>query len=194
MGILIVGIVLFVGTHLLTTRRAMRARLIGRLGANGYKGLYSMLAMAGFVLLIVGFGRYREAGFIEIWAPPRWLTHVSFALLLPVFPLLIAAKRACWITATTRHPMMLAVKLWALAHLLVNGDLGSILLFGSLLLWAGYARGTMRDRESAEGAAPAPAAPFGKVDVMALAGGLALYAVFAKYLHPLLIGVPVVGV
>jgi uncharacterized membrane protein len=191
MGILIAGIVLFIGTHLLTTRRTLRAALIGRLGPGGYKALYSVVAGIGFLALIYGYGSYRATGYIDVWTPPAWLTHVAFLLLLPVFPLLIVARRPSWIAAKTRHPMMLAVKLWATAHLLANGDLGSILLFGSFLLWAGYARATIRAREAAEGAPPPYEGRFGALDVTATIGGLALYAIFAAYLHPLLIGVPV---
>ncbi|MBI1244129.1 MAG: NnrU family protein [Alphaproteobacteria bacterium] len=193
MGILIVGLVLFLGTHLLTTRRELRQSLIDRLGANGYRGLFSLAAMAGLATTIYGFGTYRAAGYVDVWDPPRALMHVAFLVNLPIFVLLIAAYQPGWIKTKTRHPMLLAVKLWALAHLLANGDLGSMLLFGGFLAWAGYARATMRHREAGAGASSPVDARFGTNDVIAIAAGFAIYGVFVKYLHPLLIGVALFG-
>ncbi|MBI3504753.1 MAG: NnrU family protein [Proteobacteria bacterium] len=186
------GLLLFFATHLLTTRRTLRAGLIARFGAGPYKGLYTAASLAGFALFVYGFGAYRASGYVDVWDPPHAMTHVSFLLLLPVFPLLIATYRPGWIKAKARHPMLLAIKLWALAHLLVNGDLGSILLFGGFLLWAGYARATMRERELPEGAPPG-STRFGANDLIAIGGGILAYVVFAMWLHPILIGVPVAG-
>ena len=184
------GLAVFLGTHLLTTRRALRADLIARLGAQRFKGLYSLASLCGFALLVYGFGAYRSAGYVDIWTPPRALAHLAFLLNLPVFILLAAAYLpGGWIKAKTRHPMLLAIKCWALAHLLANGDLGSMLLFGSFLAWAAYARVSMRER----GEDAAPSAAFGTTDAVAIAGGLAAYAVFALWLHPIAIGVAVSG-
>lgn len=191
MTFLAVGLLLFLGTHLLTTRRALRADLIARLGANRYKGLYSAVSLAGFVLLIYGYGSYRAQGYVDIWTPPKSLTHVAYLLLLPVF-VLLAAQRPSWIKTKVRHPMLLAIKCWALAHLLVNGDLGSMLMFGGFLAWAVVSRVSLRERERVEGSTLQPMA-FGKSDVIALAVGIAAYVVFALWLHPILIGVPVFG-
>jgi uncharacterized membrane protein len=191
MHFLVVGLVLFLGTHLLTTQRTLRTHLIARFGANGYKGLYSIASMAGFVLLIYGFGDHRAQGYVDIWTPPKALTHVAYLLLLPVF-VLLAAQRPTWIKTKVRHPMLLAIKLWALAHLLVNGDLGSMLLFGGFLAWAVASRVSLRERERVEGSTLQPAA-FGKSDVLALAVGIGAYVVFALWLHTMLIGVPVFG-
>ncbi|MBL8830852.1 MAG: NnrU family protein [Rhodospirillales bacterium] len=190
MRLLVAGLVLFLGTHLLTTRRALRAGLIERLGPLRFKGLYSLASLAGFALVIHGFGTYREAGYIDVWTPPRGLAHFAMLLNLPVFVLLATAYLpGGWIKGKTRHPMLLAIKCWALAHLLANGDLGSMLLFGGFLAWAAYARMSMRERGEAD---PAPVA-FGRSDIVAVAGGLAAYAVFALWLHPIAIGVAVAG-
>lgn len=187
---LAVGLALFLGTHMLTTRRTLRAELIGRFGEQRFKGLYSLASLGGFALLIYGFGAYRSAGYVDVWTPPRALAHLAFLLNLPVFVLLAATYLpAGWIKAKTRHPMLLAIKCWALAHLLVNGDLGSMLLFGSFLAWAAYARMSMRER----GDEAPPSAAFGKTDAIAIAGGLAAYAAFALWLHPIAIGVAVSG-
>jgi len=191
MHYLVVGLVLFLGTHLLTTQRALRTDLIARFGANGYKGLYSVASIAGFVLLVYGYGSYRADGYIDIWTPPKALTHVAYLLLLPVF-VLLAAQRPGWIKTKVRHPMMLAIMCWALAHLLVNGDLGSMLMFGGFLAWAVASRVSLRERERVEGSTLQPTA-FGKSDVVALAVGIGAYVVFALWLHPMLIGVPVFG-
>jgi uncharacterized membrane protein len=191
MHYLVVGLVLFLGTHLLTTQRALRTDLIARFGANGYKGLYSVASIAGFVLLVYGYGSYRADGYIDIWTPPKALTHVAYLLLLPVF-VLLAAQRPSWIKTRVRHPMLLAIKCWALAHLLVNGDLGSMLMFGGFLAWAVASRVSLRERERVEGSTLQPTA-FGKSDVVALAVGIGAYVVFALWLHPMLIGVPVFG-
>lgn len=191
MPFLVAGLLLFLGTHVLTMRRALRADLIGRFGANRYKGLYSAASIAGFVLLVYGYGSYRADGYVDIWTPSKALTHVAYLLLLPVF-VLLAAQRPSWIKTKVRHPMLLAIKCWALAHLLVNGDLGSILLFGGFLAWAVASRVSLRERERVEGSTLQPTA-FGKSDIVALAVGLAAYVVFALWLHPMLIGVPVFG-
>jgi uncharacterized membrane protein len=191
MPFLVAGLLLFLGTHVLTMRRSLRADLIGRFGANGYKGLYSAASIAGFVLLVYGYGSYRADGYIDIWMPAKALTHVAYLLLLPVF-VLLAAQRPSWIKTKVRHPMLLAIKCWALAHLLVNGDLGSMLLFGGFLAWAVASRVSLRERERVEGSTLQPTA-FGKSDVLALAVGIGAYVVFALWLHPILIGVPVFG-
>ncbi len=193
MTALLAGLLLFLGTHLLTTRRALRAGLIGKLGAQPFKGLYSLAAFAGLLLIIYGFGAYRAAGYVDVWDPPRVLRHLAMALLLPVFVLLAATYMPGWIKAKARHPMLLAIKLWALAHLLANGDLGSILLFGGFLLWAGYAHAMMDGRERLEGTPPPAPARFGANDTIAVAVGLAAYATVALWLHPILTGVAVTG-
>ena len=193
MLLLILGLVLFLGMHAVTMKRDLRARLIERIGAGGYRGLYSAVSIIGFLLLIYGYGLQRAAGYTVVWEPPVWTRHLALLLNLPIFILLAVGKRPSWLLSRVKHPMLLAVKIWATAHLLANGDLGSILLFGGFLAWAVMARISVKRRpeEIARSAAMADV-PFGRGDVIAMVAGLALYVVFAVWLHPLLIGVPVI--
>lgn len=193
MSLLILGLLLFLGTHLSTTQRGLRASLRGRFGENGHKIGYTVLSLVGLVLVVKGFGDYRAAGYVDVWTPPRALSHIALLLMLPVFVLLAASHAHGLIKRTVRHPMLAAVKFWALAHLLANGDLGSMLLFGGFLAWAVFARISIKRREATEGAPDFSAMKFGRGDIVAIAGGLAAYGIFAFVLHPLLIGVPVVG-
>ncbi|KPF71553.1 NnrU family protein [Bosea sp. AAP35] len=193
MLVLILGLVLFLGMHAVTMKRDLRARLIERFGAGGYKGLYSAVSILGFVLLIYGYGLQRAAGYTPVWEPPVWTRHLALLLNLPIFILLAVGKRPSWLLSRVKHPMLLAVKIWATAHLLSNGDLGSMLLFGSFLAWAVMARISVKRRpeEIARSAAMGTVA-FGRSDVIAIVVGLAAYLAFAFWLHPLLIGVPVI--
>lgn len=196
MTLLILGIILFIGVHALTMMRQQRAQLIGKLGEGGYKGLYSVVSFAGLALIIWGYASYRAGGYIPVWDPPRWTRHVAATLMLPVFPLLIAAYAPGRIKAALKHPMLAAIKFWALAHLVANGDLGSILLFGSLLAWAVICRISQKRRGelSQVSAAQAPdAATARRNDIIAVVAGLVLYVVMMVWLHPILIGVPVMG-
>lgn len=195
MALLILGLVIFIGTHSFTMMRAQRAAAIARLGEGGYKGLYSLLVLIGLVLIWIGFGQYRAAGYIQIWWPPIWTQHLSALLVLFAFILLPAAYMPGYIKAKAKHPMLAAVKIWAFAHLLANGDLGSIILFGSLLGWAVVARISTKRRTDAPSAISAPVtAPQAKYDVLALVIGVGLYLAFVFWLHRLLIGVPVFGI
>lgn len=189
---LILGLVLFLGTHTLTSRRETRRDLIHRLGAGGFKGLYSLASVAGLLLIIHGFGVYRATGWINIWYPPVWTKHLALTLMLPVFVLLATNMSTSWIAQKVKHPMLLAVKIWATAHLLANGDLGSILLFGGMLAWAVTARISTKRRpeDIAKQASIVPIA-FGRRDIIALVVGLILYVATVLWLHPLLIGVAV---
>jgi uncharacterized membrane protein len=190
MAVMLLGLALFLGSHFFTTQRSARAELIAKLGENGYKGVYSIIAALGFVLTIYGFGLYREAGMTQVWNPPAGLKHASLLLMLPVF-ILLAVPKACWLRDKTKHPMMLAVKIWATAHLLANGDLGGMILFGGFLAWGVIGRIAVKKREAIEGAPPRDHS-FGKSDGIAIVLGLAFYGAFAFWLHPILIGVPVV--
>ena len=187
MGILILGLVLFLGIHTLTTMRVARAAMVGRLGEGPYKGLYSLVSAVGLVLIVWGFGRYRSAGYIQVWDPPFAIFHpIALVLLWFAFVALVAAYAApTRIKSMLRHPMLVAVKAWALSHLLVNGDLGSMLLFGALLAWAVYDRIAVK-RRGDEGAPPV--ASFGRNDAIVIAIGTVAY--FAMmWLHESLIGV-----
>jgi uncharacterized membrane protein len=192
MALMILGLVLFIGGHSFTMMRERRAAVVAKLGLNGYKGIYSALVLLGFVLIVIGFGQYRADGYIQLWWPPIWTQHLAALLVLFSFILLPAAYMPGYIKAKAKHPMLAAVKIWALAHLLANGDLGSIILFGSLLGWAVVARISIKRRTDAPSAISAPVtAPQAKYDVIALVIGLVAYVAFAFWLHRLLIGVPV---
>ncbi len=190
--LVILGLVLFLGGHVLTTRRETRARLIARLGEGPYKAFYAGVAIIGIALIVKGFSLYRATEWIDIWYPPKAMRHLTLALMLPAVILVIAAYVRGRIYEKLKHPMLAGVKLWAFAHLLANGDLGSIILFGSVLAWAVYDRISLKHRTDAGG----PPIPVGGVsnDVIAVVIGIVAYLALAFAFHPLVIGVPVVGV
>ena len=188
---LLAGLAIFLAGHLVTTRRELRARLIARFGEGPYKGLYSLVAFVGLALIVIGFGRYRAAGYIDIWDPPRWTRHITITLMWFAFVALAAAYAPHGkIAGLLRHPMLNAVKIWALAHLIANGDLGSIILFTTILAYAGYDRFAVKWRGDA--GAPRVAA-FTTGDGIAIGAGAAAWVAMI-YLHPYLIGVPVIGI
>ncbi len=186
MAILIVGIVIFFAIHSVSIINApWRDRTAARIGDWPWKGLYALVSLAGFVLIVWGYGLAREVP-LNLYFPPAWLRHVSLVLLVLVFPLLLAAYLPGRIRSVTRHPMLTATKVWAFAHLLANGTLADVVLFGSFLAWA------VVDRISLKRRAPRPipsAPPSAFNDMIAIVAGLALYAVFLMGLHVWLIGV-----
>jgi uncharacterized membrane protein len=158
------------------------------MGELPWKGVYSLIAIAGFVLIVWGYGLAREAP-VVLYTPPQWLREVAIVLLLPVFPLLLAAYLPGRIQTATKHPMLAAVKLWATAHLLANGTLADVVLFGALLAWAVVDRISLKRRTPPS----APHLPASRAnDAIAVIGGLALYGAFIVWLHEWLIGVPIV--
>jgi uncharacterized membrane protein len=189
MLILLLGLALFLGAHAFTMLRGPRAALIGGLGEGGYKAAYTGVSLLGFVLIIYGFGLYRSTGWVNVWYPPVFTKHLALLLTLPIFVLLAAANSGGRIHAAVKHPMLLAVKIWATAHLLANGDLGGMLLFGGFLAWAVVARISLKRRDGVK-LPPAPPG-FTQRDWTAIAVGLALWALFVFWLHPLLFGVAV---
>lgn len=191
-ALLILGLALVLGVHVLTTRRELRASLVARLGEGGYKAVYSVVAIIGIALAAKGFSLYRATEWIDVWYPPKAMRHLTLALMLPAVILVVAAYIRGRIFAKLKHPMLAGVKLWAVAHLLANGDLGSIILFGSVLAWAVYDRISLKHRADA-GAPPIPVGGIGN-DVIAVAVGIVAYLALAFSFHPLVIGVPVVGV
>ena len=199
MGLLlmIVGLVLFLGAHTLTTQREVRARVIAASGEGGYKVGYALVSFAGIALIAWGFSHYRSTGMIDIWekwcSPEvlRMLKHLAAALMLPAVIMVVAAYIRGRIYVVLKHPMLAGVKLWAVAHLLANGDLGSIILFGSFLGWAVFDRISLKKRVDA-GGPPIPVGGIGN-DLIALAVGVVVYIALAFAFHPVVIGVPVVG-
>ncbi|PSC06369.1 NnrU family protein [Alsobacter soli] len=190
MLLLILGLVLLLGAHTFTTRRAARAAAVERLGEGPYKGLYSLVSLLGLALIVYGFRTYREAGYIQVWDPPTGMRHLTLLLMWPAMICLVAAYVPGSIKRVLKHPMLVAVKIWAFAHLLANGDLGSMVLFGSVLAWAVYDRISLKRREQA---GEVKIRYGGRLnDVVAVVLGTVLYAVMI-FLHPILIGVPVVA-
>jgi uncharacterized membrane protein len=183
---LIVGLILFFGPHCVAiVAPYWRDRMLLFVGAGAWKAVYSVLSVTGFVLMVVGFAHARQVP-VVLYVPAGWLRYLTFALMLPVFPLLLAAYLPGAIQKKTKHPMLAAVKLWATAHLLAAGTLADVLLFGAFLLWAIVDRVSLKRRVKA----PPPHAPPSRFnDLIAVVLGLALYVLFLFRLHAMLIGV-----
>jgi len=190
MAVLILGLLLFLGTHSIAmVRPSLREQLIERLGLNAWQAGYALLSLIG--ILLVGWG-YDLAGQapLVLWTPPDWLSYLNLLLMLPVFSLLFAAYLPGRIQSAVKHPMLLAVKIWAFSHLLVNGALADVLLFGAFLAWAVAERISLRRRAGP----PVQGAPAGRLnDAIALIGGLVLYLLFLFWLHGALFGVAPLG-
>ena len=183
---LIAGLVIFFAVLSVSIfKESWRNRMVAQLGERTWQGLYSLLAIAGFVLMVRGYGIARLDPLV-LYSPPLWLRHVAMLVLVPVFPLLLATYLPGRIQTAARHPMLIATKLWAFAHLLANGMLADVLLFGGFLAWAVADRISMKRRIQR----PVPGVPPAKLnDIVAVLLGLVLYAVFVFWLHGWLIGV-----
>jgi uncharacterized membrane protein len=188
MTLLIAGLLLFLGLHSVRIfADGWRSAMLARLGEKPWKGLYSLVSLLGFGLVVYGFGLARQAPQV-LWTPPVFMRHLAGLLVLAAFVLLAAAYvPRNGIKARLHHPMILGVKVWALAHLLANGMLHDVLLFGSFLLWSILCFRAARQRDRAAGTVyPAGTASASIATVFA---GIAAWAVFAFWLHGLLIGV-----
>jgi uncharacterized membrane protein len=187
MSLLIVGLVLFLGVHSVAiVSPTPRARTIHALGEGAWKGMYALASLVGFVLICYGFGVARQAP-VVLYSPPTWLRYVALILMLPVFPLLIAAYLPGRIKTAAKHPMLAAVKFWAFAHLLANGMLADVLLFGGFLAWAVADRISLKRRSTPQVLRTAPPGPWN--DVIAVVLGLAIYALLIGWAHVRLFGV-----
>ena len=188
MTILILGLMLFLGVHSVRVfadgwRGAVRARL----GEGIYKGLYTLASVAGLVLIVWGYGLARQQP-VLLWLPPVWTRHLAALLTVPAFMLLVAAYvPGNSIKAKVHHPMVLGVKVWALAHLLANGTLADVLLFGGFLVWAVFSFRAARQRDRAAQLSY-PAGRMGPT-LVAVGVGLVAWAGFAFWAHAVLIGV-----
>jgi uncharacterized membrane protein len=183
---LILGLLLFLGVHSISiVAPAARDRWAEGLGGNAWRGLYSVVSLAGFVLLVHGYAVARASPVI-LYVPPAGMRHVTGLLMLPVFPLLLAAQVPGRIRSAVGHPMLAAVMLWSFAHLLVNGSLADLLLFGGFLLWAVADRWSFRHRVMR----PMKMAPPGRWnDLIVTVAGLCLYAATLLWFHGWIIGV-----
>jgi len=189
-SVLIAGIVIFLAAHSFTTFRTARLVLIAWFGEAAYKGVYSLVSLAGFALIVWGFSRYRAEGLVQLWAPPSWTGDLALVLMWFAFVSLACMNPAPGrIRGWLRHPMLVGIKIWALAHLLANGDAGGMLLFGSFLAWAVFDRIAVKRRGDI---GAARVAAFTRADVIALVAGTVVYGAMLL-LHPVLIGVSVIG-
>lgn len=190
MALLLLGMILFFAAHSVSiVSPRWRDSMVTRIGELPWKAAYGLVSLVGLVLIVQGYAAARLDP-VFLYHPPAALRHATTLLMLPVFPLLLAAYFPGRIQRWSGHPMLVAVKLWALAHLLANGTLADLLLFGGFLAWAVADRISLRHR----GPRPVPNLPATAAnDVIVVLGGLALYVVFALWLHPRLIGVPVMG-
>jgi len=186
--ILVIGLVLFLGTHVFVTCRPQRAAAIARLGEGPYKALFALVSFIGLGLIVYGFADYRATGRIEVWSPPSWTRHVAVVLVWPAIVCVAAAYSPGDIKRVLKHPMLVGTKLWARAHLIANGDLGSIILFGAFLAWAVFDRITLK-RRSDPGAPPIPAGGR-RNDIIAVVVGTLAYLALGFWFHPYVIGVP----
>lgn len=181
MGVLVAGLIVFLGAHALPMAAALRSSLRQRLGAGAYRLLFSLVSLVGLAMIVLGKG---QAPFVHVYDPPAWGRAFAGAMMLPALVLLPAAHMPGNIKRFTRHPMLWAVVAWSVGHLAANGDLASLLMFGGFGLYA------LLDMASANlrGARLASArAPLGR-DLAVVAAGLIAYALL-RYLHPYLFGV-----
>lgn len=186
MALLIIGLLLFLGVHSISIfaldfrdKQAAKNHL-------GWKAGYSIIALVGFFLIVQGYAQARLEPTL-LYVTPSWLGHVSALLMMPIFILFIAPYFPGKISAVTKHPQLIAVKLWAVSHLLVNGMLADVILFGAFLTWAVVDRISMKTRSSR----PVHGLPRSIInDVIIVVLGLGFYGVFAMYLHQRLIGIP----
>ena len=188
MTLLILGLIVFLGVHSVRIfAEGWRTQMRQRLGENGWKGLYSVLSIAGFVLIVWGYGQARLQPTV-LWPSPTWTRHLAALLTIPAFVLLVAAYvPGNAIKAKLHHPMVLGVKVWALAHLLANNTLADLLLFGGFLAWsvASFTAARRRDREAGTVYLAGHAGP----TVAVVLAGLAAWAGFAFWAHSACIGV-----
>ncbi len=187
----IVGLIVFLGAHVFVSMRGEREALIKRLGRGPYLGLFSLVSVVGIVLIGYGFARYRAEGIIPLWYPPAWTRQIVVALMWPASIAIVAAYIPGDIKRVLKHPMLVGVKLWAFAHLCANGDVGGIILFGSVLVWAVYDRITLK-RRTDPGAPPIPAGGR-RNDIIAIVVGTILYLALGFVFHPIVIGLPAFG-
>ena len=188
MSALILGLLMFLGMH--SSRivaEGWRTQVIAQRGPGAWKGLYTVVSLVGFGLIIWGYGQARMAPLV-LWAPPVWTKHLAAVLVLVSLVLLVAAQvPGNSIKARLHHPMVLGVKLWALAHLLANNTLADLLLFGSFLVWAVLDFRSSRQRDRAAGTVYPPGTAGRTALVVVL--GVAVWALFAFWLHAVLFGV-----
>jgi uncharacterized membrane protein len=186
---LVVGLLLLLGVHSVAFNEGWRDRIAAHIGKGSWVGLHSLVSLLGFLLAVRGFGLARQST-SQLYSPPMWLHHVTFVLMMAVFPLLLAAFLPGRIRSMARHPVSLAIALWAVAHLLSNGSLADAVLFGSFLVWSMADLISMGFR--ARRAIPQAAISRWN-DLAAVGIGLGIYAALLLGLHRGLFGVSPLG-
>ena len=192
MILLILGIIVFIGIHLVPTSPPARDGLIARLGANNYKIAFSVASIIGFVMIVWGMALARgSAADFQLWVPPVWTKHIAFVLMLPAFILLVASNVPSHIRDRAKHPMLAAIKIWALAHLIANGNLSGLILFGSFLAYGVYDRISVKKR----GALGPLGTKHGGLtqDIIVVVVGSASWVVTLVWAHKWLFGIPLIG-
>lgn len=194
MTLLIIGLVLFLGIHMVPMAQGLRRSLQSATSPTLYQVLFGLVSAAGLVLIVMGYGQMQGQGRLnpEIYTPPIWLRHITLLLMWPAMILLVAAYVPSRIRTAVKHPMLASIKLWAFSHLLANGDLASLLLFGSFLAWAVVDRISVKKR-AALGPLGSKTGGFSG-DLIAVVGGTAVYVVLLLWAHKWLIGVAPVGI
>ena len=189
--VLALGLILFLGPHVLVTMRPQRGAVVKQLGELPYKGLFAALSIAGLYVTGKGFGMYDAAGPLVLWTAQDWTRYIADALMLPACIFVAAAYLRGRINLALKHPMLVGTMTWAVAHLAVSGDVGGIILFGSVLAWGVYDRITLKHRSDPGG----PPIPQGGLrnDIAAVVAGIVLYLALGLVFHPAVVGRPVFG-
>jgi uncharacterized membrane protein len=194
MLLLILGLIIFFALHLIPTMPDLRQGLVTRFGETAFKAVFAVASLAGLVLIVVGYHKLQlmPGKNVVLWDPPTWTRHLAMLLMIPALILLVASQIPSRIRTAAKHPMLAAIKIWALAHLLANGDLASLLLFGGFLAFAVYDRISVKRRAYAGRLGNEPGSPVNDLIVVVL--GLALYAIILVWGHGAIIGVPLIHI
>lgn len=187
-SVLILGLLVFLATHLFVTMREARAATIAKLGLNAYRALFSIVSLGSLALIVWG---YSNSPWIQVWSPPGFMRHLTIGLMLLASVALVAYFIPSHIKAWLKHPLLVAAKTWAFAHLLVNGDLVSIIMFGVFLVWGVYARIAAKKR-SDKGFTTPPAGWTNDIIVVVI--GIVVYLALGLAFHPMALHHPVFGV
>lgn len=185
MTLLVLGLAIFFAIHSVSmVNERWRNAMVQRVGLRQWRVVYSLISTIGLLLIVKGYGMARTAP-VVVYMPPAWTMHLTALFMLAVFPLIISKYVPGRIRWGVKHPLLTATMIWALAHLLANGMLADVVLFGSFLVWAGLDRISMRRREQ-----PVPILPLPKFnDAIAVGTGLVMYALFVLWVHQALFGV-----
>jgi uncharacterized membrane protein len=186
MKLMLLGLLIFLGAHVFTTMRVARAGVVEKIGEGPYKGLYSVISIIGLFMVGYGFAAWRMEGSPQLWYPPVWMKHLAMPLVLFASICVPSAYAPTHLRLWLKHPMLVGVKTWAVAHLLANGDLAGIVLFGAILAWAVWSRISMKRRP-----APKYSTPNWQADFGAMIAGCLIFAVLGYLFHPYVIGIPV---